>query len=271
MRARQVLAGVVGGVLVLAVLAPAGPAHAVPAPVTTITLLNVNDFHGRIDTTNNLTTRWATTIETERQAAGESNTLLLAAGDLIGATLFSSAVAKDQPTIDVLNALCLAASSVGNHEFDQGFDDLTGRVIGGASGAAPGACPSFGGTQDPGTNARWTYLGANIYLKGTQTPALPEYATFDIPDGAGGVVTVGVVGAVTSETPALVSPGGITQIDVGDPVAAVNRVADQLTDGTTRTARPTCWWSSTTRARRMPRRRWIRTSQRRRRSPRSST
>ena len=199
----------------------ASPAEAAPV---TVTLLNINDFHGRIDTTNNLTTRWATTIEQERLV--DSEALLFGAGDLIGATLFTSAVAQDQPTIDVMNEMCLNASAVGNHEFDQGFSDLTTRVIGGAAGQATDACPSFAGDQTPGTNALWSYLGANIYQKGTQTPALPEYATF-VAHG----VTVGVVGVVTSETPALVSPGGITTIDVGDPIDALNRVADQLTDG----------------------------------------
>ncbi len=214
----------------IVVTAPLGVAHA--APTTNITLLNINDFHGRIDTANNLTTNWATTIEKERAAATPDHTLLLGAGDLIGASLFNSAIQKDQPTIDVMNAMCLNASSVGNHEFDQGYLDLTDRVIGGPAGAAPTVpCQTFGGTHPGGTNALWSYLGANVYQKGTQIPALPEYATFEIPDSAGGHVTVGVVGAVTSETPTLVSPGGITQIDIGDPVAAVNRVADQLTDG----------------------------------------
>nr|WP_051876700.1 hypothetical protein [Cellulosimicrobium sp. MM] len=54
----------------------------------------------------------------------------------------------------MLNALDLAASAVGNHEFDQGMDDLTGRVT---------------------DEADWAYLGANVYDKGTTNPALPEY------------------------------------------------------------------------------------------------
>ena len=36
---------------------------------------------------------------------------------------------------------------------------------------------------------------------------------------------------MTQETPSLVSPGGITDLDFGDPIAAVNRVAGQLSDG----------------------------------------
>ncbi|HEX2784987.1 MAG TPA: 5'-nucleotidase C-terminal domain-containing protein [Ilumatobacteraceae bacterium] len=212
--------GLVGGVVVAS---PASPVHAASQ---TITLLNVNDFHGRIDSAGDLTTKWATTIEQQR-AIDPTGTLLLGAGDLIGASLFNSAVQNDQPTIDVINELCMNASSVGNHEFDKGYTDLTGRVVNGPAGIAPDACPTFGsGSTAAGTNARWAYLGANVYLKGTQTPALPEYTIFTVKG-----ITIGVIGAVTAETPALVSPGGITQIDIGDPVVAVNRVAAKLSDG----------------------------------------
>ncbi|WP_201292576.1 ExeM/NucH family extracellular endonuclease [Cellulomonas citrea] len=177
-----------------------------PAPTTTdLTLLNLNDFHGRIDAN---TVNVAGTIEQERAAKGEDNTVLLSAGDNIGATLFASSIAKDQPTIDVLNALGLKASAVGNHEFDQGFADLKDRVSANK------------------TNAAWDYLGANVYLKGTTTPALPEYSILDV---AG--KRLAVIGAVTQETSALVSPGGIAGLDFGDPVDAVNRVVAQLSDG----------------------------------------
>ena len=44
-------------------------------------------------------------------------------------------------------------------------------------------------------------------------------------------MTIGFVGAVTDELPSLVSPAGIADITVGDPTEAVNRVADQLSDG----------------------------------------
>src|SRR6478735_4932579 len=118
------------------VVAPAGVVHAAPVDIT---LLNINDFHGRIDPANNLTTRWATTIENERLT--DPQLLLLGAGDLIGASLFNSAVQQDQPTIDVMNEMCLNASSVGNHEFDRGFADLTTRVINGPAGQATDPCP----------------------------------------------------------------------------------------------------------------------------------
>ncbi|HEY0217070.1 MAG TPA: ExeM/NucH family extracellular endonuclease [Cellulomonas sp.] len=178
-----------------------------PTGPVDLTLLNINDFHGRIDAN---TVAFAGTVEQQRAAAEDAGgtAVFLSAGDNIGASLFASAVAEDQPTIDVLNALDLSASAVGNHEFDRGYADLVDRVI------------------DGGANAAFPYLGANVYAKGTQDPALDEYTVID----AGGV-RVGVIGVVTQETPTLVTPGGIADLDFGDPVEAVNRVAARLSDG----------------------------------------
>jgi 5'-nucleotidase len=171
-------------------------------PTVDLNLLNINDFHGRIDAN---TVKFAGTIEQLRAAYGEENTLFLSDGDNIGASLFASGLQNDTPTLDVLDALELKTSAVGNHEFDKGFADLTGRVS---------------------EEADFSYLGANVYRRGTTTPALPEYATFEVQG-----LTVGVIGAVTEETRSLVSPGGIADLDFGDPVDAVNRVAAKLSDG----------------------------------------
>ncbi|WP_394251335.1 ExeM/NucH family extracellular endonuclease [Arthrobacter pityocampae] len=171
-----------------------------PADTTAeLNLLNINDFHGRIDSN---TVRFAGTVEKLRAEFGEDKTAFLSAGDNIGASLFASALRDDQPTIDVLNTLELRASAVGNHEFDKGLGDLTGRV----SDAAD-----------------FPYLGANVYTKGTTEPALDEYSIITV-DG----VDVAVIGVVTEETAALVSPGGIETVDFGDPVEAVNRVAKEI-------------------------------------------
>ncbi|NYE95783.1 5'-nucleotidase [Psychromicrobium silvestre] len=174
--------------------APAGPLE--------VNLLNINDFHGRIDTN---TVNFAGTVEQLKAASPAGASAFLSAGDNVSASLYASAVQKDQPTIDVLNAMGLQASAVGNHEFDSGFADLKDRIING------------------GTNAKWDYLGANVYLKGTTTPALDEYKLFTV-NG----VKIAVVGAVTQEAPTLVSPSGIAQVDFGDPVDAVNRVATKI-------------------------------------------
>ncbi|MDQ0850637.1 5'-nucleotidase [Arthrobacter sp. B3I9] len=174
---------------------------AIPASVE-LNFLGINDFHGRIDSN---TVFFAGTIEKLRAAAAPGATAFLSAGDNIGASLFASAVAKDQPTIDVLNALELRTSAVGNHEFDGGWADLRDHIFVG------------------GSNAKFPYLGANVYKKGTTEPVLPEYTVLDM-NG----IKVAVIGTVTQEVPSLVTPAGIADLEFGDPVAAINRVAAKL-------------------------------------------
>lgn len=185
------------------------PAQAAP-DTATINLMNINDFHGRINASlasgvPTGTVNFAGTVESLRAGFAPDQSILLSAGDNIGASEFASATQKDQPTIDVLNTLGLSASALGNHEFDLGLDDLKNRVING------------------GNNAAWDYLGANVYKKGTTEPAFDEYKIIEA-DG----MRVAVIGAVTEETPTLVTPAGISSLEFGDPVDAVNRVVTKL-------------------------------------------
>lgn len=181
----------------------------IKADLTTVTLLNFNDFHGRIDDGMQLTgvlgQNFACNIVTARTTHGADNTLLLSTGDIVGASSFASNLAEDFPTIEYLNALGLQSSAVGNHEFDRGFGWLTGEAQ---------------------KLAEFTYLGANVYKRGTTEAALPEYKIHEV-NG----VKVGVIGAVTADTPNMVTPAGVSGLDFGDPVTAVNRVAAQLKDG----------------------------------------
>jgi 5'-nucleotidase len=168
-----------------------------PATTATVQILNVNDFHGRI---NDSTVKFAGTIEKLRAQVGDANTLFLSAGDNVGASLFASAIQNDKPTVDVLNALELAVSAVGNHEFDKGMDFLQSQTMDWAD---------------------FDYLGANVYRNGA--PALNEYAIFTV-DG----VRVAVIGVVTQETPTLVTPTGVAGLEFRDEVDELNRVAAYL-------------------------------------------
>ena len=176
-----------------------------PGKTVDIEVVTVNDFHGRIEQSAPSGGIAALSTAVKQIRAANPNTVFAAAGDMIGASTFTSFIQQDVPTIEALNAAGLDVSSVGNHEFDQGFADLTDRVM---------------------PLALWEYLGANVYDKATGDPALPEYFTQTFND-----VTIGFVGAVTDELPSLVSPAGIADITVGDPAEAANRVANQLSDG----------------------------------------
>ncbi|MDR1512463.1 MAG: metallophosphoesterase, partial [Propionibacteriaceae bacterium] len=177
----------------------------------TVHVLTFNDFHGRIDAA--VTVPWAATLEQEYLRDAD-NSIVVSGGDNVGASLFASFIQNDEPTIQVLNDLAAAtrfeASAVGNHEFDQGLADLKDRIISGQNGAV---------------SADWAYLGANVVDKATQQPVFDAYHVYTLPDG----LRIAVIGAVTQETPALVSPAGVATVDFTDPVAAVNRVADEIT------------------------------------------
>lgn len=184
-------------VLLGAPLLAVTPADA--ADDVTLNLIGINDFHGRIDAN---TVKFAGTVEQLRQDGGDANSLLISAGDNVSASLFASAVQGDIPTIDVLNDLELDASAVGNHEFDKGYDDLINRLV-----------PA----------ADFPFLGANVFKKSDGSRALDAYKIFTIQG-----LDVAVVGAVTEETHALVSPAGIADIDFTDPTDAINDAVDEL-------------------------------------------
>ncbi|WP_183098849.1 ExeM/NucH family extracellular endonuclease [Nocardioides pelophilus] len=181
--------------------------------ITDVQILGTNDFHGRLvrdeaplgQDCDDYVCPAAVLSGAVKELRGENpNTVFAAAGDLIGASTFESFVQDDEPTIDALNEAGLEVSAVGNHEFDQGYEDLVGRV------------------QD---RATWEYIGANV-----EEPAgrddLAETWTKDF-----GGITVGFVGAVTEELPALVSPAGIEGVTVTDIVDATNAAAADLKAG----------------------------------------
>lgn len=168
---------------------------------TTLNVLAVNDFHGHIDDNG---AALACLVEQHRKALGK-NTTLVSSGDNIGASPFTSASAQDVPTMTYLRTLGVSVSTVGNHEFDKGYADIVGRVA---------------------KTEKFPTLGANVYRRGTQRPALREYTIQKI-NG----VRVAFVGAVTKDTPNIVMLDGIKDVSFGDPVEAVNRVAAKLKDG----------------------------------------
>lgn len=182
-------------------------APAVAADPVTINLVTFNDFHGRIENDPNSAAAGIAALAgaIDEVRAANPNTVVAAAGDLVGASTFASFIQNDEPTIAALTAAGLDVSAAGNHEFDQGWADLRDRIQ-----------PAAG----------WQYIAANLHDRATGEPIMPEYYTETF-DG----VTIGFIGAVTDELPSLVSPAGIADVVVGDVADNVNRVADDLRDG----------------------------------------
>lgn len=201
---RRLVLGAAVTVLALGAGGLISPAAQAADPLE-INLVTVNDFHGRIEAASPAGGIAALATAVEQIRATNERTVFAAAGDMIGASTFTSFIQQDVPTIETLNAAGLEVSAAGNHEFDKGWDDLKNRV------------------QDL---ADWEYIAANVYERSTGLPALAESWVKDFGD-----VKVGFIGAVTEELPSLVSPAGIVDLEVRDIVDSVNAVADTLTDG----------------------------------------
>ena len=174
-------------------------------PPVSIDVVTINDFHGRIEADGAAAGAAVLAGAVQQFRAENPNTIFAGAGDLIGASTFTSFINDDNPTIDALNAAGLDVSAAGNHEFDQGWEDLRDRV------------------QD---RADFEYISSNVFLTETGEPALAPAWVKEL-DG----VKVGFIGAVTEDLDSLVSPEGIADLEVRSIADSVNAVADDLRDG----------------------------------------
>lgn len=83
----------------------------------------ISDLHGHIENAASLA------FEINKMRKANADTHLISAGDNVGGSAYVSAVAKDEPTIEILKAMKLEVSAAGNHEFDQGAKDLAERIV----------------------------------------------------------------------------------------------------------------------------------------------
>jgi 2',3'-cyclic-nucleotide 2'-phosphodiesterase/3'-nucleotidase len=232
--------------LTFGVTVACAPAAAGPVAVK---ILAINDFHGQIGAGKKVGTSavgsagiLASYLRTA-MAGVESRTVLAEAGDLVGASPAASALLQDEPTIQFINQFANAACAAmpppaqqsagldrfdvlfdpgcnlvgvpGNHEFDEGTDELL-RLLGGGNHAKG---PFL---QDPWGGARFPMISSNI-RKASGELLFRPYAVKYL-DG----VQVGFIGATLTATPSIVMPSGVAGLTFGDEVAAINAQVKEL-------------------------------------------
>jgi 5'-nucleotidase len=239
---RQMLVAVMLATLPgLASRAIAQGATPVAIPVATtpidVRILAINDFHGylrpspggiRIADPDDKTKKMmvpaggAETMATlvrqlREQATNPKNTIFVAAGDLIGASPFLSAMFHDEPTIESLSMMGLEIASVGNHEFDEGKDELLRMQNGG--------CHPVDKCQGPHpfAGARFHYLAASTVEKDTGKTVFPAY---EIREFEG--IPVAFIGLTLRGTATIVSPPGIAGLAFKDEAETVNALVPEL-------------------------------------------
>jgi len=162
------------------------------------------------------------------KAQNPGGTLVVGAGDLIGATPLASGLFHDEPAVEVLNYLGLNLTSVGNHEFDKGTQELLRLQAGGCFAAnADGTAGVVGKDtcmrDGQFAGAKFQYLAANVIVKATGKPLFPAYAIREI-DG----IKVGFMGLTLQDTPNMVIPTGVASVQFVDEVQTINRLVPEL-------------------------------------------
>jgi 5'-nucleotidase len=207
-------------------------ARADSAPVE-LRILAINDFHGNLkpppggiritdpnDKTKKITVpaggaeTMASLVKQLRE--GHKNTIFVAAGDLIGASPFLSAMFHDEPTIESLSMMKLAISSVGNHEFDEGKDELLRMQNGGCH---PDGCKG----PHPFAGAAFHYLAASTVDTSTGKTVFPPYEIREF-DG----IPVAFIGLTLKGTADIISPAASHGLQFRDEADTVNALIPEL-------------------------------------------
>ena len=152
-----------------------------------------------------------------QQAPNTGNTVFVAAGDLIGASPFLSAMFHDEPTIEALSMMGLEIASVGNHEFDEGKDELLRMQDGGCHPQDKCQGPH------PFPGATFHYLAASTVAKDTGKTIFPPY---EIREFEG--IPVAFIGLTLKGTADIVSPAGVAGLEFKDEADTVNALAPEL-------------------------------------------
>jgi 5'-nucleotidase len=200
-------------------------------------VLAINDLHGALEpptgssgqlveehedgTTETITAGGVEYLATGLREAreGERRSVTVAAGDMVGATPLMSGLFHDEPTIEALNGLGMDIAGVGNHEFDEGWEELVRLQDGG--------CHPEDGCYVEGrefTGSDFPYLAANVVFEDTGEPILDPYAIQSFPGG----VRVGFIGVTLEGTADIVTQEGIEGLDFLDEVETIDRYTAEL-------------------------------------------
>lgn len=144
-------------------------------------------------------------------------TSFVCAGDLVGASPLISALFHDEPTVEAMNAMGLDVLAVGNHEFDEGVDELLRLKNGGCH--PEDGCKG----KDSYAGANFPFLAANVIVKESGETLFPPYVIKEY-----GPVKVGYIGLTLEGTPDAVSPDAIKPVRFLDEAEVINKYAAEL-------------------------------------------
>ena len=182
---------------------------ALSAGAQDLTVIHINDTHSHIDPQRSGeyigrggVIEQAAYIDSVRRADGKRNVLLLHAGDYGQGTSYFTEMGGNIE-IDVMNAFRFDASCLGNHEFDNGIDELARRL----------------------KNLKNDVVCANYDFSGTVLEDLVQPYTIVRKAGK----KIGIIGLLT-DVSSVVDSEIAKVLQYQDPAKVVNKYAEYLRD-----------------------------------------
>ena len=165
-----------------------------PKEEKVIDILSFNDFHGNLNESGKNVGAAKLTGEIKRIKRENPNTLVVAAGDLYQGTAMSN-LTKGEPVGEMLKAMNIEASAVGNHEFDWGYELISKWA----------------------KDGNFDFLATNIYDKSTGKPV--EWAKpYKVVEKDG--IKIGFIGLATPETTFKTKPENVKNFEFKKPSEA---------------------------------------------------
>ena len=194
-----------------------------------VKIIGFNDFHGYIkagegSSSNPGVARFSTKIK-ELRAQNNLNAVV-SAGDMIGASPLTSALFKDEPTIEAMNRIGIDFNAVGNHEFDEGKDELLRMQNGGnhPTDLYSGLGLDIDKRADKEfAGAKFKYLAANVVETATESTIFPAVGLKSFLGNK-----VAFIGMTLEATPTIVSPSGVAGLEFRDEANTVNALIPTL-------------------------------------------
>ena len=193
-----------------------------------VKIIGFNDFHGYIKSREGSSSNpGAASFAYQLDALRAQNPLnaVVSAGDMIGASPLTSALFKDEPTIEVMNRIGIDFNAVGNHEFDEGKDELLRMQNGGNHPtdiySGKGLPADLKNNEFAGANFK--FLAANVLDTSTGQTVFPGVG---IKNFLGNKVAF--IGMTLEGTPTIVSPSGVAGLNFGDEADTVNSLVPLL-------------------------------------------
>ncbi len=193
-----------------------------------VQLLGINDFHGQVkqlDTHGGMYQLGRHLLHAI--STSDENSFILHAGDQVGASPAESALLQDEPSIEFLNILnsycqslsqnpCSVIGVAGNHEFDEGSDEMLRLLEGGNHSKGPYLDQKWNG-------ANYITLAANVLVKNNKQSILPPYVVHQVNE-----VPVGFIGITLDYTPKLVLPGVVDDLEFVEQAETVSKYVKEL-------------------------------------------